>query len=357
MKNVLTISLPALLIFLIILEVILRTVYSPISLEELTGIVPTPDPMSEWAMNDPYAAFTGIPGEFAPDKTINSHGFISTPEIKKEKDSSVLRIVILGESSTAGTGYILKDQETWPWILSGILNDSLDQKVEVINAAMGAYTSFESYGRLWSRIRFFDSDVVIVNHGWNEMYYFNDEMANNPTGAKKPGWTVNQPIKVRTIEPNVLDGALSWSQIYSRLRSMTGTPVNNGEVAEPKELLNSFNPIGLEIWRENLRLIKEFCLNRNIKLLVFKQPTLITKSTKPEDQKRCKISNHGFDYDAHVVAYEAIYKVVDDEIEFVIAGTSISGKGSYFYDHVHPTPEGSEAIANLAAQKLLTILE
>ncbi len=357
MKNVLTISLPALLIFLIILEVILRTVYSPINLEELTGIVPTPDPMSKWAMNDPYAAFTGIPGQFAPDKTINSYGFISTPEIKKEKDSSVLRIVILGESSSAGTGYILKDQETWPWILSEILNDSLDQKVEVINAAMGAYTSFESYGRLWSRIRFFNPDMVIVNHGWNEMYYFNDEMANNPTGAKKPGWTVNQPIKVRTIEPNALDGALSWSQIYSRLRSMTGTPINNGEVAEPKELQNSYNPIGIEIWRENLRLIKEFCLNRNIKLLVFKQPTLITESTKPEDQKRCRISNHGFDYEAHVDAYKAIYKVIDDEIEFVIDGTSISGKGSYFYDHVHTTPEGSQAIANLAAQKLLTILE
>ncbi len=350
-KNILFISLPALIVCIIIIEVLLNTLLTPISIDEKTGKSPTPDPMSEWAIIDPYAAYSGKPGTNQDGKTINSEGFISTPEISRIPDSSTIRIAVLGESSSAGTGYILKDQETWPWQMSSLL-DSTGIDVDYINAAMGGYTSFESYGRLWSYLRFFSPDIVIVNHGWNEMYYFTD----NKGALRKPGWDLHQAIEVPVIERKPLDDFMGWSQIYCRIRIMTTSPELSGERGKGREkLASNFNRKAIQIWKENLILIRNYCQLKNIKLYVFKQPTLITENATVNDRERCKVHLHGFDFDTHLKAYQAIYDVIDDIIDesMIIDGSAISGESKYFYDHVHPTPEGAKMIAKLAVNKLL----
>ena len=73
-------------------------------------------------------------------------------KLNRQKSSEVTRIVYLGGSSTAGTGAELADESTWPYKVNEILNKK-NIKVDYINGALGGYTSFESYGRLWSRIR------------------------------------------------------------------------------------------------------------------------------------------------------------------------------------------------------------
>jgi len=142
----------------------------------LTGRKIGKSPQAEWALTDAFCAYRYRPGPYGKIKTVNSLGFISTPEISVTKPTNTLRIVFLGESSTAGVGTRkdLADQDTWPRQVAEMLRSRLGNvSVEHINGAIGGYTSFESCGRLWSRLRFFNPDAVVVCHGWNEMNYFN----------------------------------------------------------------------------------------------------------------------------------------------------------------------------------------
>jgi lysophospholipase L1-like esterase len=92
----------------------------------------------------------------------------------------------------------------------------------------------------------------------------------------------------------------------------------------------------------------------NARLFVVKQATLIVPNLAEEDRNRCRYDYHGFDHDAHVDAFNQIYRIIDEEIDtrYVIDATQVSGIPEYFYDHVHPTKRGSNAIAKIVAQSL-----
>ena len=165
--------------------------------------------MRDWAYIDAFAAYSGRPTKYEGlDKTINKQGFISTPEVTLKKPADTIRIVFLGGSSTAGVSKdCLEDAETWPWIATKRLKQSLkNKKIEFINAALGGYSSFESYGRLWSRVRFYSPDIIVVCHGWNEMYYFNrvDDIISWRT-CKNRSWGFYDLPKTIVYEPYWFD--------------------------------------------------------------------------------------------------------------------------------------------------------
>ena len=142
-----TVVISALLVFLA-LEVYVRASQPDIGLYKLTGRAAGPNPISEWAFVDAFCAYRAKPGQYAEDKTVNSHGFLSTPPVTPHKPEGTVRIVFLGGSATAGTGKNLADAETWPWQTVEMLREQLPIPLDFINAALGGYTSFESYGRL-----------------------------------------------------------------------------------------------------------------------------------------------------------------------------------------------------------------
>ncbi|MBW2998904.1 hypothetical protein KY321_05170 [Candidatus Woesearchaeota archaeon] len=87
---------------------------------------------------------------------MNKYGIVSTPVITLSKPDSLVQIVFLGGSLTASMGVNLDDNETWSWkTVEALKNLRINIKFDFINTAQGAYTSFDSYGRLWSRISFF----------------------------------------------------------------------------------------------------------------------------------------------------------------------------------------------------------
>jgi hypothetical protein len=133
---------------------------SPLLRNNVTGRIPGPNPMTEWALVDAFSAYRGKPGPYPGGKKVNRHGFISTPEIELKKQAGTLRIVFLGGSSTAGTGWNLADKGTWPWItISKLQNRHAHIRFDFINGSLGGYSSFESYGRLWSRLIHFSPDI------------------------------------------------------------------------------------------------------------------------------------------------------------------------------------------------------
>jgi len=309
--------------------------------------------MESWAVSDPFCAYMSKVSRHEIGKTVNSHGFISTPELKIKKEKNTIRLVFLGESSTAGTGVNLHDTATWPWRTAQKLKKVAvgNVKIEFINAALGGYTSFESYGKLWSRLIHYEPDIVIVNHGWNDMYYF--DYADSPF-AWRNKFDFKKSGKFTLISPHWIDPWIRWSQLLSKIRFWYSSSRERGEISVSKSILkNNFNSKGVEVFKNNIRFIRDLCSARKIELFVCKQPTLISKYTSENDKKRCRYEFHGFDHHAHIQAFGSLYQVLEAENLNQIDLTSLSGKSENFYDHIHPTELGADQIAEIVADTLL----
>jgi len=344
----------------IIAEIYIRSAKSYTNLWIVTGKGAGKNPIDTWALVDAFSAYKGRPGNYrGTEKTVNKYGFISTPEISIKKPENTIRVVFLGGSSTAGTGRNLANEDTWPFIVTEILKKNLKgKKIEFINASLGGYTTFESFGRLWSRVRFFSPDIIVVCHGWNEMYYFDkvDKIAlwrTLPDGS----WGFHHAPKIAIYEPHWIDHLICHSQLLTNIRLRISKP-HRKEISVPKEIKDNYNKRGLDIFRTNLRLIREAASIFNAKLFVVKQATLIVDNLNEKDRNRCHYDYHGFDHDAHVDAFNQIYRIIDEEIktEDIIDATQLSGSPDYFYDHVHPTELGSKEIAKVVAKSLQSYL-
>jgi hypothetical protein len=364
-KFAFTIVLILLLIFItfLVAEIYIRLTKSYVNLWVVTGREVGIDPKDKWALVDAFSAYKGRPGYYRKTKkTINKYGFISTPEISVEKPENTIRVVFLGGSAAAGgTGRNSTDENTWPFIVTEILKKNLKEKrIEFINAALGGYTTFESFGRLWSRVRFFSPDIIVVYHGWNEMYYFNGKEADKiaywrtlPDGS----WGFHNASRRTIYEPHWIDFLIRHSQLLTKIR-LRISKVHSEEISVSKELKNDYDKRGLEIFRTNLQLIKAASSIFNVKLFVVKQATLIVPDLAEKDRERCHYDYHGFDHNAHVDAFNQIYRIIDEEIdsENIIDATRLSGTSDYFYDHIHLTELGSKEIAKIVAKSLQSYL-
>lgn len=350
------------LIPFLVAELYVRAKYEPVDLWVLTGREAGPNPMREWAVTDAFAAFQPIAGrQYGDRKTVNRHGFISTPDLKVEKPDGTVRIVFLGGSSTAATGGELPDVETWPWQTVERLRERVSEpRIEFINGAVAGYTTFESYGRLWSRIRAFSPDIIVVDHAWNEMYYFDQvdrihEWRTRPDG----GWGIEETVEpVAWHRPLLVDHLIRPSQLLTRIRFLHfPTPVGGEAAGRPvpeDSLASDYDRRGPEVFRTNLRLLQQAAEVMEAQLFVVKQPTLIVPGLSASERRRARYHFHGFGHEAHVDAFQALYRVIDQEIpaDRVIDATSLSGTPEFFFDHIHPTADGAAALARVVADAL-----
>jgi hypothetical protein len=333
----------------------------------MTGRGPDFHPHELWAEGDAFCSFRARPGVYGgeygnPDKTVNRYGFISTPDLLLDKPTNTLRIAFIGGSSTAGTGVDLPDRETWPWKVAARLRKAYtNQNIEFINAAVGGYCSFESYGRLWSRVRFFSPDILVVYHGWNEMFYFNSG-TNIVNWRPNNGWPFTKSRPAPWLKPRAVDRWIAWSQVLTRIRIRLWPPAS-GQLGDSREdgkdrpLANEFDRRGLDVWRFNLCLIREAARLMNAELFVCKQATLAAPNASPEAQARVQYHHHGFNHAAHVRAFSDIYRIIEEEIprEYIIDATPLSGDITLLHDCVHPTFAGTDRLADIVANHLLSV--
>ena len=127
-----------------------------------------PPPAPAWISFSPtlhYQMKPGFSGEiYRAPVEINSYG-LRGGEFSVEK-ADTFRIVCMGNSCTFGNE--VKLSETYPYILERRLKQKLGEKVQVINAGIPGYSSYQ--GKiLWSeKIAALKPDVVIVSYGFND---------------------------------------------------------------------------------------------------------------------------------------------------------------------------------------------
>lgn len=340
-------------------EIAVREVRDPLELDVLTGRRAGSNPMSPYAVVDAFSAYSGRPGYERMGKTINAAGYISTPDLTLAKPEGTLRIAFLGGSSTAGTGFDLTDEQTWPWLVTEALRQRFPARpIEFLNASLGGYCSFESVGRLWSRVRFFEPDVVVVYHGWNEMYYWKARHMDQPTNwrVRDDGtWGFDNYLsRAPMLEPSWVDPFLGWSQLLVRVRLKLAKRIE-GEAGPSDVLLaHDFDHRGVDVWRDHLRLLAAICDVIGAELFVGKQATLIVPGLSDALREKVRYDYHGFDHDAHVAAFAALYAAVDEVLpaDHVIDLSVLNGRADLLEDQVHPNPAGAAAIATIVAEGL-----
>jgi lysophospholipase L1-like esterase len=353
-QRILAVVVPVIAAFVAVLfaEIAVRIFVPYADLFVVTGRIAGRNQMEEWAQVDAFSAYRGKPGEYGSSgKTVNRHGFISTPDIEIKKPSGTVRVVFLGGSSTAGTGHDLADESTWPWLTTQLLRERTNRDIDFVNGALGGYTTFESYGRLWSRLRFFQPDIIVLYHGWNDMYYMTGTREISAWKTLPDGsWGFEKGPKVAVYAAHWSDHVFRYSQLLTKFR-MDLTARQYGEMRLNSENSRKLDTDRFEVFRTNLKLIREAATIINAELFVAKQATLIVADDREVCIFSCRYEYHGFGHEDHVEAYNRIYAIIDEEIDasHVIDVTEMSGNPALFVDHVHPTESGAMKIADIVA--------
>jgi hypothetical protein len=122
----------------------------------------------------PYRAFAPIPNtvDRAGRRSFNSFG-LRGAEIVLEKPADTIRIVCLGGSTTFSDG-ASTDSATYPARMERMLRDHYRGspfRVEVINAGVNCYNSFESLIYFQTRLLDFSPDIAIFHHAINDVWF------------------------------------------------------------------------------------------------------------------------------------------------------------------------------------------
>ncbi len=356
-KSDVTVFILLSLVLFLGLELGLRELMPQLDLNALTGRTMSQGPIDRWADEDAFCAYQPKPRIEAVGKTVNLHGHMSTPAIDFIKPDSTTRILFLGGSSTAGTGFNIDDVHTWPWHTIERLR-ALGHRVDFINGAAGGYTTFESYGRLWSRLRFFKPDIVVVMHGWNDSYYVNrlEEWPTLWRSNKNGGTGFHYKEYMEDFAPLGIDRIISWSQLLTRLRLAVYEKPGRGVVLSEEELHQpietTYDPEVLNLYADNMRLIKDFCQSNSMELFLIKQPTMLTRSDI--DSSEFHWSGHSLSAGSLMDVLDHFYATIDTTVapSYIIDLRYLSGNTEFLADQVHPSLKGCDTIANVVSAHL-----
>ena len=271
----------------------------------------------------------------------NSLGFRNR-EFSREKPAGVFRIVALGGSTTY-TVKVEDNEKTFTAQLERILRRQYGHpSVEVVNAGVGGYTSWESLANLAFRVLDIEPDLVIVYHGTNDVKArFVDPAiyAADNSGRRKP-WTTPQvhPIERSCLLRILLHRLGSATQVH--LGTVVNHPLYFGEEdgLEPLQVLAANPPI---YFRRNLESMIAVARVHGIAIM------LMTWAHSPHFGDYCAIDyfQHGFEENNTVVREVALKHQVPcfDFVEVM------SRDKRFWADGRHVNEQGARLKAKLVA--------
>jgi hypothetical protein len=183
----------------VLLEVASALVYSRLDLEigksnvrAFTGVEFQQETL-KWAMH-PHMLYVNNPAyrDEQGRKQHTSQGYRGSREIDIEKPANTLRILVLGGSTTYGTG-VDQPELAWPHKLEERLRAmcqgaELSVDVEVVNAGLPWATSAELLSHYLYRHRYLKPDLVLIHTGGNDCDPMLEDRYNSEYTHWRPGW-------------------------------------------------------------------------------------------------------------------------------------------------------------------------
>ena len=269
-----------------------------------------------------------------------------------EKPSSTVRILVYGGSTVLDLA--ASGDSDWPHQIRKVLRERGIENVEVINAGVSGYTTFDCLGRLYSEGHRLSPDYVVLYDTWNDLKYFR---------FKEPILRIFKPYRPdpRLVYHGWADRLMCHvSQLYVRLRNRflskryrMGVEGVIPEGPIPAQIQGA----ALDQYRLNLELFVDCARNIGAVPLLMTEARLITPDLPDSARKRIPYEYTLFDHETLLKAYEQADRIIKEvgrekKVDVIDAAAVISGNEQLLYDHVHTTAQGSRRLAELAAESV-----
>jgi lysophospholipase L1-like esterase len=293
---------------------------------------------------------------------INEKGYRGL-NFETKKPDGAIRIIVYGGSAAFDTE--ATKGEDWPHRVQKKLHEEGYSEVEIINAGIMGHTALESVGKLFTEGYVFEPDYVLIYNGWNDIKYFD----SNKTALRTLQPSL-QGFDPRVQYGNFLDRWLcEGSQLYNVLRRVYyKTKLKIGKeglrkAKDKQEGISALKPKGFQQYRLAMEVFVDLARNIGAEPILVTQARLVHESNELTERQQRRIDYHhvGLNHEALVETFDrldAIVKKVAAEKKALLidASAPLSGKAWAFEDHVHFLPKGSEAMAQLIADRLKGIL-
>lgn len=288
-----------------------------------------------------------------PDVTfrINRLGYRG-PKIDPEGASVDTRVLVYGGSQVFDSR---SPPPGWPRRVETLLRENGHEGLEVINAGIPGHSTIDAVGKLFTRGHFLNPDVVVLCNGWNDIKRFG--RTDFPLHALKPYDRAEDP---RRYYRNSLDRFLGQhSQFYTHLRgrfysflSDLGPEGRRVEVASDA----AFTDTAVRQFKLNVRTFVSLARSIGARPILMVQPRLVSANNTAAERERIAYSAVGYDHDDLVRAFGMVDRVLRTvaqhrDVTLLDFSDELTGRGRYFFDHVHFNDRGSRKMARLVARR------
>ncbi len=183
---------------------------------------------------------------------INSFG-LRNEEFSKIKPAGVFRIICLGNSNTFG--WKQRESDAYPQQLQSLCDAKLPGlKIEVINAGITGYSTYQGKIFLGEEILRLEPDLVLVNYGWNDLlpakFGIQDKEQKLP-----PQWVLD------------LQNLLSQTTLYQTLKSFWVGRFSGKKAIEP-----GISRVSIDDFQNNLTDMEKICREYGINAVLLTNP-------------------------------------------------------------------------------------
>lgn len=323
--------------------------------------------------SDPFAVMVEAHGELGyrpkPNRTLkykngtaantNSLGFRG-PEVSLEKRPGIVRIVLLGGSTTHGWG--VNDNQT----IDRYMRDELASRYphrsfEVINLAYDGYDAYQLFERLRTDGLRYDPDFVIVHTGVNDV-----RNARYPDLKDRDPRTMLWISEVnRSREEQKHGGPSIWTRIkhYVYLARVPATTRAAAQSRSQQEVEAVVSPHrdALDYFEKNLERMIELTRGSSTVVLLSSEPSSLLTKYQPSDVSTIS-------YWIRDAATTQKYRdSLDARLQHVVDDASARGDRvarvpyqklapTLFLDDAHLTPQGNQRLANVFVAALDSFL-
>lgn len=259
-------------------------------------------------------------------------------EVSAQKPPGTLRVLCLGDSCTFGSGS--GGDDTYPARLERVLREAHpDRKVEVLNAGVPGFTSYQCMKYLETEGVKLEPDVVVVAVGFNDsMPAQGGEKRAIPAGVEMTDWEYAATLKG--------PGRLGITRLIRRLTAPSAPPPPPGPQA-PAKAPEAWPPGKVRVprgeYREYLASMIDLCARHGATAVIVAWPILpqMTGETLLGRSKEIEV-------------YQQIAAEVARErgAAFVDLPKALAGHPDVFIDIVHMNGEGYGLVAQAVAEEL-----
>lgn len=298
-----------------------------------------------------------------PDKH-NSLGYRGE-EVVVPKPDGVYRIVAIGGSTTYGGG-VDDYRQAYPYLLQQYLNERGYENVEVVNAGVGGYRTWESLINLQFRVLDLEPDLIIIYHAINDIAprlvwppseyrgdlsgYLDPPLIFRPSLIERSNLARMVMISLDLTQPAIALSRtwaprteFSYEALFEEQRSEGTYPQGIFLEVSAQEMLRQNPPIYFE---RNLRSMVAIARANGIEVI------LATFVYSP-DFKYVQVSSP--EYQSALAEHNDVIRLITASTEahlFDFASLMPTNE-KYFTDGVHFTFEGNQLRANLFADFII----